>query len=704
MCLEAAFAFFIDFLRLKKCPKASFLAQFHVCRSHGLCSIKRAEKKIGGILASRSTMLSLFPFMKKAARLASSLAFFVCLFWAPACLLGQRGKAQKEALASAQSHFQAARKAFSDREFALCSEKLFAARASNGEANSDSLALQLNHLEAGMYIELGYFDRAERLLRSNYARSNELGNLYQAAKSMLSLDYMYGRKTNYVGKPDSFVREARRLFEEIGDTINLIAAIDNLGYHFFKNETVEKAISTAREALRWEDPRNPNSLYPNLWVNFGEYFIEKGQLDSAEMALKKALEYSKTSAALQAIWYEHCAVAQLGRVDLKKGRLAEGEQKLRKAIAFAQKSGENELLGNGFLALIELAAAQRDFEKAFLLQKEWQAAKDAIAEKNLAGQIERSQILLDIGLREKEHDNLLASLAAQRKLNQLIGFGMVLLIALAVALLYLYRQKKRFSERLAGEVEAQTAALRKTNADLERFAYSASHDLRTPLRNIVSFCDLAERRLRGLEDREPIEFLRYAKDYARSMNRLLHDIETYSAIGHAAPENVRPFSIDALVESVLSGLEGKILEKNASVEIVSRLPEVVADRSQLTMVFQNLIENALLFTNKSQPVIEIGASGRSANGMVQFFVRDNGPGIEKAYRQKVFELFARLEKLEKHRGSGLGLSICKKIVERHGGEIRLESELGKSTTVLFELPAARAEKWEPKKSIALEAA
>ena len=228
--------------------------------------------------------------------------------------------------------------------------------------------------------------------------------------------------------------------------------------------------------------------------------------------------------------------------------------------------------------------------------------------------------------------------------------------------------------------------LRRSNAELQQFAYVASHDLQEPLRMVASFTQLLAQRYRGKLDKDADEFIGYAVDGAKRMQHLIEDLLAYSRVGTCAKEP-RLCSTGDLVRDAVRQLTITVHE-NSAVISYSNLPEIVCDDLQLTSVFQNLIGNAIKFHAPGiPPVVEISAARSGAEWI--FSVKDNGIGIEPRHFERVFQVFQRLQTRESHSGNGIGLSICKKIVERHGGRIWLESEPGSGTTFYFALPCPK---------------
>lgn len=225
--------------------------------------------------------------------------------------------------------------------------------------------------------------------------------------------------------------------------------------------------------------------------------------------------------------------------------------------------------------------------------------------------------------------------------------------------------------------------LRRSNEELERFAYVASHDLQEPLRMVASYTQLLARRYEGQLDERADKYIRYAVDGAERMKALIQDLLEYSRVGTRGnpPEPVDP---DQVLQNVLDDLQLTIEATGARVS-VEPLPEVVADPVQLRQVFQNLIENALKFSGDEPPVVHV--SGRCEDGRCHFSVRDEGSGIEPEYQDRIFVIFQRLEGPDESEGTGIGLALTKRIVERHGGRLWVESEPGRGSTFHFTFPA-----------------
>jgi light-regulated signal transduction histidine kinase (bacteriophytochrome) len=239
---------------------------------------------------------------------------------------------------------------------------------------------------------------------------------------------------------------------------------------------------------------------------------------------------------------------------------------------------------------------------------------------------------------------------------------------------------KEVAERKAAE-----ESLKRSNEDLEQFTYAASHDLQEPLRVMSSYSQLLEKRYKDKLDQDANEFIDFIVDAAKRMQKLITDLLAYSRVGQkdipAAEED-----LNQVVQKVLDGMAAT-LESSGGMVTYDKLPVLAVHETSMMQVFQNLIGNALKFRGKESSRIHISARKDGEDWV--FSVQDNGLGIEPQYYGRIFQIFQRLHSREEYSGTGIGLSICKKIVMNYGGRTWVESEHGKGSTFYFTLPAER---------------
>jgi len=251
----------------------------------------------------------------------------------------------------------------------------------------------------------------------------------------------------------------------------------------------------------------------------------------------------------------------------------------------------------------------------------------------------------------------------------------------------IYDQEGRVTEILTvgtdiTELKSTEDDLRRSNAELEQFAYVASHDLQEPLRTVSGMTQMLQQRYGGQLDARADEYIHFAVDASDRMQQLINDLLDFSRVERKG----RPFAetnMENVLHAALANLQVAAAESGAQITH-DPLPSVMADSGQLTLVLQNLIGNAIKFRGEQPPQIHISAE-RTEHGW-QFTVQDNGIGIDPQYFDRVFLIFQRLHTRRKYPGTGIGLALCKKIVERHGGKMWIESELQHGAAVFFTLP------------------
>jgi light-regulated signal transduction histidine kinase (bacteriophytochrome) len=243
-------------------------------------------------------------------------------------------------------------------------------------------------------------------------------------------------------------------------------------------------------------------------------------------------------------------------------------------------------------------------------------------------------------------------------------------------------ERRRAERRLARYAED----LARSNAELEQFAYVASHDLQEPLRMVASFTQLLGKRYQGKLDQDADEFIGYAVEGANRMQHLINDLLAYSRVGTRG-KPLEPTDCDAVMQQARDNL-AKAMEESGTIIYRDPLPVVHGDKVQLLQLFQNLLANAIKFRGPETPQIRVSAERQGSEWVFAF--RDNGIGIAPEHQERIFSVFQRLHQRSEYPGTGIGLAICKKIVERHSGRIWVESQPGQGSTFYFSIPESNS--------------
>lgn len=258
-----------------------------------------------------------------------------------------------------------------------------------------------------------------------------------------------------------------------------------------------------------------------------------------------------------------------------------------------------------------------------------------------------------------------------------------------VAELEASRSQRDVLTRQTADLDAQAVELRRSNAELEQFAYVASHDLQEPLRKVASFCQLLEKRYGDKLDERGLQYVDFAVDGAKRMQVLINDLLTFSRVGRVNDAQL-PVALDQTLDKALTNLTTAVEESGARIDRPDPLPEVVGDPTLFTMLWQNLVGNALKFRHPDRaPLVRVtcGPDPETPDTW-RLSVTDNGIGVPAQFAEKVFVIFQRLHSRDAYGGTGIGLALCKKIVEYHGGRIWLDTDHTEGTRFCFTLPSA----------------
>ncbi len=481
----------------------------------------------------------------------------------------------------------------------------------------------------------------------------------------------------------------------LNNPLGVSMALTNIGEQYQELGQKAKALICYKEALAIAKKNGDKVGESILLSNMGEAHFENGLLDLAEEFFPEALGLAKEVGDKGTISQ---VLNNFAKLKSKQGKHQEAIKYAQEGLLIAREMGDKRAVTDLFETLTQSYVENEDFEKAFEYKNLHNQAKDSLFSAEKSKQI--LELSTQYETKRKETENAL--LKEQQAKNEAIirqrttiGLAVALiLILMSIIAFILYnsnRQKNKYSQRLENEVTERTSdleesnvKLRSSNKELERFAYIASHDLKEPLRNIMSFTRLIERRLpeETKSDKDIEEYFSFIVNNTKQMHQLIEDVLEYSRIGNVKPESEN-IEIVEVAASVVNVLNSTLKDRNVKVNI-GDLPRVKANSSQLFLVLKNLIENGIKYNKSSHPVISVFCATK--NGMHEITVADNGIGIEGDYHNRIFGMFKRLHNREEFQGSGLGLSICKKIIQSLGGDIWVESKAGAGSKFTFSLP------------------
>jgi len=488
------------------------------------------------------------------------------------------------------------------------------------------------------------------------------------------------------------------------------------------------AISTAKSI------KNKNDLGWGYRCIASTYYKEENYA-KAEIFFKKALQITRTINDKRSLAF---ALSDFANNHLKMGKKELAEQYLLESIQIIQSTGDNEgsvqslrdlaklyvetdrpneaiEISNQALALrkpnnistlqlqllhlLSKAHAQtQDFKTAYEINQLAQAKKDSLdyksklkltaelEEKYQSKKKEAENALLKIEQAQQIH-----TIEQQKAINFFLAIVATLLALLGYAAFNAYKGKRRNNLLLEEKVTERTKALQLTNTqllqsneELARFAYVASHDLREPLRNITNFTQLLQKKLASTQEQETVEMIDIIHNNTLHMNKLIVDTLEFTRLSDI--EDVKePVDLNQTIKNIESAMATTLTKKKAKIDLLKPLPIVQANDSLLFSVFKNLIENGITYNESLAPLIKIDYTLKDEHYI--FSIQDNGIGIPEAYQKTVFEMFKRLQNREQYQGTGMGLSNCKKIIDKLGGEIWIESDGQHGTTFFFTLPA-----------------
>lgn len=504
-------------------------------------------------------------------------------------------------------------------------------------------------------------------------------------------------------KAKEYFEYSLKIERETKNDLGISMALTNIGEQYRALDQNAKALIYYKEALDISKRIGDKVGEAILLSNMGELHYENGLLDLSEELYPQALDLASEVGDKGTM----CLVLNnMAKLQQKRNHFQSSIKYAQEGLLLARQMGDKKQVTDIFETLTKSYVGIKDFESAYKYQSLFNQAKDSLFSAEKSKQI--LELSTQYETKRKETENRLlkeqqakneAIIQRRTIVGMTVAITLLLMCIIATILFRNNRQKKKHNLQLENEVanrtsdlEESNAKLRNSNKELERFAYIASHDLKEPLRNIMSFTRLVERKLppEAKENEDVKEYMSHIVNNTKQMHQLIEDVLEYSRIDNAKPES-EIMDVNDIIKSVINVLSSTLKERNVKVNI-GKLPKVKANASQLFLVLKNLVENGIKYNENEHPVISVFSVQNDQ--MHEISVMDNGIGIEEKYFKRIFGMFKRLHNREEYQGSGLGLSICKKIVQHLGGDIWVESPTGEGSKFTFSLPVVEAQKTE----------
>ena len=578
-------------------------------------------------------------------------------------------------------------------------ELLEMAQAIDTSATTELDRAELLGHEGHIFLALNDFERSQSLFLQQLKVYEKNQYVIGVAKVNFALGQLFSEQNNFKQALENY-STALGFFEEKNDTKGKMRSLNAMGRALGNLGQFQPSLSRCSDALLLARAINDRPEMARVNTNLGFACEGLGRTEDAMNYYTTALEVAEeiedrqlvaeTAVKLGDLYFSQNDSLQAGLYfELAESNVANSESLALKKNVYNSLCPYFELTGQDSLA----------YECLKILVD----LKDELFNEEQAKHLITSQIRYETQRREEEVKQLKAKeLENQLTIQQQRMGNYALLVAVLVAgglAFFLYQsvqRKKSYNLMLEGEVQKRTQELQdsngmlsesnglleRSNSELERFAYIASHDLKSPLRNIISFLNLIERKLKSHNDTDLKEYLNYASSNARQMHLLIQDVLEFSKVDHQDTK-IDQVNMNETMVMVMQNLKNEMEAKNAVV-YAYRLPELEANSVQIIQLLQNLISNGIKYNQSNHPKVIV--SHRTNQKKHVFSVRDNGIGISPEYHEKVFQMFKRLHTKEDYPGTGIGLALCHKIVSNLGGKIWLESGQGKGTTFHFSIP------------------
>ena len=539
---------------------------------------------------------------------------------------------------------------------------------------------------------LGVFDKAIEYHLLSKEIAEKRNNIEGVISAYVNISTVYTQSKNYKFAYNSLEKCYELAFDN-NDSMRIAYISKVYSKALSAEKKYKEAILYLQKALKYSEPLQDKDMNAQILGLMAHVYTQMEQYEEAEITFKKCFEYSSYFD-----FYEQPNLyLSLGSFYLKTKRPAEAEIALSKSLELATNRGFIDLIQKTNRSLVDVYQQLGDSKQALKHLKIAKIYEDSIFNGDKIKRIAEAQYKFDMNKTETEHK---LSLAKSEKEIQELYLRQNRLILLCVSILscavllfafFYIKQKNKNNQVLSQksiEILLKNSRLEKSNEVLQQFAYASAHDLKEPLRSISGFVSIINRRYTQLLPPESSGYMNFVVVGVKRMECLIGALLEYSTLASDEEDSKHSTHLSHILNDVQGNLHSVILEKNAVIEHAGYLPALKISRLHLTQLLQNLIGNAVKFSDK-KPLIQV--SGKIEDGQYILEIQDNGIGMKEEYSDKIFRLFQRLSRSAEYDGTGIGLAICKQIVDKYESTIRFNSVENVGTTFILSFPTKLVE-------------
>lgn len=566
------------------------------------------------------------------------------------------------------------------------------------------LAIKVNDFEIVEYIyagcgtlygSIGEFDKAIEF----HLLSKEMAEKRHHTEGVINADVniavVYNQSKNYK-LAYSFLKHSYDLVISTKDSIRWDFVLNAYGQVLNAEKRYSEAISCHQQALNYCERKGDKWMIARTLGFMADVYTQTKEYQKAEETFNLSFKYSSYFD-----FYDHPNLyLSFGNFYLKTNRLNKAAEAFHKGLNMSLKRGFQDLVQKSNLGLAEVYEQLGNYNGAIKYMKTAEIYKDFIFNEDKSRKIaevqykykkEKSEIDDKINLEKSEKEIQAIHLSQNQTILSLVSVILFALFSFIFNFYYI-KQKNKNNKLLSQkniEIELKNDRLEKSNEILKQFAYASAHDLKEPLRSINSFVSIINNRYAKLLPPEACEYMNFVIVGVKKMESLISALLEYSTIATDEANHKQATSLSNVLRELNNCFYSDILETNAVIELNGYFPTLKISRLHLSKLFQNLVSNAFKFNNKN-PIIQIAGKLENDNYIVE--VKDNGIGMKVEYNDKIFRLFQRLSRSSQYEGTGIGLAICKQIVDRYEATIRFESVENEGTTFIITFPTSLIDK------------